>query len=189
MADSRGSSKPRDNPYLAHLPPSQRGVGTGSNLTEKEPLYGFLPRKVNGAQVRKAMALIFLGQDGDVNPFTKQPLSGQYKKILETRKKLPVFAQMDEFLKIFTDNQIIVMVGETGSGKTTQIPQFVAYSDLPHTKGKMVACTQPRRVAAMSVAKRVADEMDVQLGRHVGYSIRFEDMTEAGTTFLKYMTD
>lgn len=98
------------------------------------------------------------------------------------------------------------MVGETGSGKTTQyvlllcvqvviahlpcrIPQFVAYSDLPHTRGKLVACTQPRRVAAMSVAKRVADEMDVQLGRHVGYSIRFEDMTEPGTTFLKYMTD
>ncbi|KAG5638131.1 DEAH-box ATP-dependent RNA helicase prp43 [Sphagnurus paluster] len=89
----------------------------------------------------------------------------------------------------FSENQIIVMVGETGSGKTTQIPQFVAYSDLPHTRGKLVACTQPRRVAAMSVAKRVADEMDVQLGRHVGYSIRFEDMTEPGTTFLKYMTD
>jgi pre-mRNA-splicing factor ATP-dependent RNA helicase DHX15/PRP43 len=52
------------------------------------------------------------------------------------------------------------MVGETGSGKTTQIPQFVAYSDLPHLKGKMIACTQPRRVAAMSVAKRVSDEMD-----------------------------
>ncbi|KAF8582410.1 P-loop containing nucleoside triphosphate hydrolase protein [Ramaria rubella] len=83
------------------------------------------------------------------------------------------------------------MVGETGSGKTTQylIPQFAAYSDLPHTKGKMIACTQPRRVAAMSVAKRVADEMDVALGKQVGYSIRFEDMTEHGTTFLKYMTD
>ncbi|KAG6833159.1 DEAH-box ATP-dependent RNA helicase prp43 [Tephrocybe sp. NHM501043] len=110
-------------------------------------------------------------------------------KILEARKKLPVYAKMDEFFQMFSNNQIIVMVGETGSGKTTQIPQFVAYSDLPHTKGKLVACTQPRRVAAMSVAKRVADEMDVQLGRHVGYSIRFEDMTEPGTTFLKYMTD
>ncbi|KIM87769.1 hypothetical protein PILCRDRAFT_814484 [Piloderma croceum F 1598] len=125
----------------------------------------------------------------DMNPFTKQPHSAQYKKILAGRKKLPVFAQMAEFYKMFSNNQIIVMVGETGSGKTTQIPQFVAYSDLPHTKGKLVACTQPRRVAAMSVAKRVADEMDVQLGRQVGYSIRFEDMTEPGTTFLKYMTD
>ncbi|KAG8781940.1 DEAH-box ATP-dependent RNA helicase prp43 [Ceratobasidium sp. 428] len=52
------------------------------------------------------------------------------------------------------------MIGETGSGKTTQIPQFVAYTDIPHARGKLIACTQPRRVAAMSVAKRVADEMD-----------------------------
>jgi len=152
------------------------------SLTAKEPLYGFLPRKVTAAQAQSAL-------DHDINPFTKQPHSAQYKKILEARKKLPVYAQMTDFFKMFTDNQIIVMVGETGSGKTTQIPQFVAYSDLPHTRGKMVACTQPRRVAAMSVAKRVADEMDVQLGRQVGYSIRFEDMTEPGTTFLKYMTD
>ncbi|KAJ7632521.1 P-loop containing nucleoside triphosphate hydrolase protein [Roridomyces roridus] len=175
-----------DNPYLAHLKPSHRGAGpSGSNsaaLGVKEPLYGFLARKVKADQVRKAL-------ENDTNPFTKQPHSAQYKKILEARKKLPVYAQMDEFYKVFTDNQIIVMVGETGSGKTTQIPQFVVYSDLPHTKGKLVACTQPRRVAAMSVAKRVADEMDVQLGRQVGYSIRFEDMTEPGTTFLKYMTD
>ncbi|KAI9569993.1 hypothetical protein HD554DRAFT_2204179 [Boletus coccyginus] len=81
------------------------------------------------------------------------------------------------------------MVGGTGSGKTTQIPQFVKFSDRPHTKGKIVTCMQPRRVAAMSVPKRVADEMDVQFGRQVGYSIRFEDMTEPGTTFLEYMTD
>jgi pre-mRNA-splicing factor ATP-dependent RNA helicase DHX15/PRP43 len=60
----------------------------------------------------------------------------------------------------FNKNQIVVMEGQTGSGKTTQIPQFVCYADLPQLKGKMVACTQPRRVAAMSVAKRVADEMD-----------------------------
>ncbi|KAF8885213.1 P-loop containing nucleoside triphosphate hydrolase protein [Infundibulicybe gibba] len=177
-------SEPTDNPYLAYMYPNKGGgVGASSSAaTAKEPLLGFLPRRVTGPQVRKAM-------EQDVNPFTKQPLSPQYKKILETRKKLPVFSQMDEFYNMFSKHQIIVMVGETGSGKTTQIPQFVAYSDLPHTKGKLVACTQPRRVAAMSVAKRVADEMDVQLGRQVGYSIRFEDMTEPGTTFLKYMTD
>ncbi|KAA1470775.1 P-loop containing nucleoside triphosphate hydrolase protein [Dentipellis sp. KUC8613] len=150
--------------------------------SEKEPLFGFMPRHVKAEQVQKAM-------EHELNPFTKKPHSAQYMKILAARKKLPVFAQMEEFYNMFTKHQIIVMVGETGSGKTTQIPQFVAYSDLPHTKGKLVACTQPRRVAAMSVAKRVADEMDMQLGKQVGYSIRFEDMTEPGTTFLKYMTD
>ncbi|RXW20408.1 hypothetical protein EST38_g5439 [Candolleomyces aberdarensis] len=151
-------------------------------IKTKEPLYGLVHRKVPGSRVRLAL-------ESDVNPFTRKPHTAQYKQILEARKKLPVYAQMDEFLDMFKENQVIVMVGETGSGKTTQIPQFIAFSDLPHTRGKMVACTQPRRVAAMSVAKRVADELDVQLGRHVGYSIRFEDMTDPATTFLKYMTD
>ncbi|KAI9458985.1 P-loop containing nucleoside triphosphate hydrolase protein [Boletus coccyginus] len=173
----------KENPYLVHLPPNQRGTGSGTpKAANSEPLFGFIPRRVTANQVRKAV-------EHDLNPFTKVPHTPQYRKILEARKKLPVYAQMDEFYKMFNANQILVMVGETGSGKTTQIPQFVAFSDLPHTKGKIVACTQPRRVAAMSVAKRVADEMDVQLGRQVGYSIRFEDMTEPGTTFLKYMTD
>ncbi|EJD38154.1 pre-mRNA-splicing factor ATP-dependent RNA helicase PRP43 [Auricularia subglabra TFB-10046 SS5] len=153
-----------------------------SKASGTNPMHGWMPRNVKSADVQKAL-------DGDVNPFTNQPFTASYKKILAGRKKLPVYSQMDDFLKTFQEHQITVMVGETGSGKTTQIPQFVAYSDLPHTRGKLIACTQPRRVAAMSVAKRVADEMDVQLGKQVGYSIRFEDMTEYGTTFLKYMTD
>ncbi|KAF9650365.1 P-loop containing nucleoside triphosphate hydrolase protein [Thelephora ganbajun] len=156
--------------------------GDASKKISGEPLYGFVPRRVTARQVQAAL-------DGDVNPFNKLPHSAQYKKILEVRKKLPVHVQMAEFYEMFIKHQMIVIVGETGSGKTTQIPQFVCYSDLPHAKGKLVACTQPRRVAAMSVAKRVADEMDVTLGKEVGYSIRFEDMTEPGTTFLKYMTD
>ena len=93
-----------------------------------------------------------------------------------------------EFLDMFHSSQILVFVGETGSGKTTQIPQFVLFDDLPHFDNKLVACTQPRRVAAMSVAQRVANEMDVQLGEEVGYSIRFEDVTSS-KTILKYMTD
>lgn len=95
----------------------------------------------------------------------------------------------EEFLEMFHSTQILVFVGETGSGKTTQIPQFVLFDDMPHLYGgKQVACTQPRRVAAMSVAKRVADEMDVKLGEEVGYNIRFEDCT-GPKTVLKYMTD
>lgn len=103
------------------------------------------------------------------------------------RKSLPVYALRNELLEAVADHQVLVVVGETGSGKTTQLPQFL--HEAGYTKGGMkVGCTQPRRVAAMSVAARVAEEMGVRLGRECGYSIRFEDCT-SDTTVLKYMTD
>lgn len=121
------------------------------------------------------------------NPYTGKPFSDRYYDILEKRKKLPVWEYKDSFLEMIRKNQVVVLVGETGSGKTTQIPQFMA--DYGFLKGKqMVGCTQPRRVAAMSVSKRVADEMDVTLGEHVGYTIRFEDVS-GPKTVLKYLTD
>ncbi|KAI9059382.1 hypothetical protein FKP32DRAFT_1140535 [Trametes sanguinea] len=160
------------NPYTNKppMPSSPAPKASGKD----DPLSGWRSRKVTTAQVLKAM-------QGDVNPFTKRPHSPQYKKILEARKKLPVFAQMEGFLKTFANDQIVIVVGETGSGKTTQIPQIVCYSDLPHTKGQIVACTQPWRVAAMLMAKRVADEMDVRItlnsseyivGRSNAYTLR-----------------
>jgi pre-mRNA-splicing factor ATP-dependent RNA helicase DHX16 len=105
----------------------------------------------------------------------------------ETRKSLPIYAYRDQFLAALEQYQILVIVGETGSGKTTQLPQYL--HEAGYTKGGLkVGCTQPRRVAAMSVAARVADEMGVKLGNEVGYSIRFEDST-SDKTVLKYMTD
>jgi len=104
----------------------------------------------------------------------------------ETRKSLPIYAYRDEFLAALEEHQILVIVGETGSGKTTQLPQYL--HEAGYTKQGKVGCTQPRRVAAMSVAARVADEMGVKLGNEVGYSIRFEDNT-SDKTVLKYMTD
>lgn len=103
------------------------------------------------------------------------------------RKSLPVYALREELLQAVADHQVLVVVGETGSGKTTQLPQFL--HEAGYTKGGLkVGCTQPRRVAAMSVAARVAEEMGVRLGRECGYSIRFEDCT-SDVTVLKYMTD
>ncbi|QHS73218.1 DEAH-box ATP-dependent RNA helicase PRP43 [Saccharomyces paradoxus] len=127
-------------------------------------------------------------EDGKVNPFTGREFTPKYVDILKIRRELPVHAQRDEFLKLYQNNQIMVFVGETGSGKTTQIPQFVLFDEMPHLENTQVACTQPRRVAAMSVAQRVAEEMDVKLGEEVGYSIRFENKT-SNKTILKYMTD
>ncbi|KRZ97408.1 putative pre-mRNA-splicing factor ATP-dependent RNA helicase DHX15 [Trichinella sp. T8] len=128
------------------------------------------------------------------NPLTGLPYSENYFQLLEKRKHLPIFEYHDKFMEMLRQNQILVLVGETGSGKTTQIPQWcVDYvrlkGDLTSKGGRRsVACTQPRRVAAMSVAARVAEEMDVSLGMEVGYSIRFEDCSSP-RTFLKYLTD
>ena len=121
------------------------------------------------------------------NPFNGKPYSRRYHDILRGRKELPVYGFLERLLDAVKNNQTVVVEGETGSGKTTQIPQFLV-KDYARRGSKCVACTQPRRVAAMSIAQRVADEMDVQLGEEVGYSIRFEDTT-GPNTLLKFMTD
>ena len=82
----------------------------------------------------------------------------------------------------------VVLVGETGCGKTTQIPQYLHEAGWT-ADGRVVACLQPRRVAAVSIAQRVAEERGVALGTEVGYSIRFEDMCSPVTTRIKYMTN
>ncbi|XP_073049429.1 pre-mRNA-splicing factor ATP-dependent RNA helicase DEAH1-like isoform X1 [Primulina eburnea] len=109
-----------------------------------------------------------------------------FEKLQNDRKTLPIYPYREELLQAIRDHQVLVIVGETGSGKTTQIPQYLhetGYSE----RGK-IGCTQPRRVAAMSVAARVSQEMGVKLGHEVGYSIRFEDCTSE-KTIVKYMTD
>jgi pre-mRNA-splicing factor ATP-dependent RNA helicase DHX15/PRP43 len=181
----------RSNPYLAHMHESSDANGYSNG-------YSTPPRRTKGAvkqgplgqfqRHKTTAALAKRVEDGQVNPFTGEAFSQRYLSILKTRRDLPVHAQRDEFLQLYQKSQILVFVGETGSGKTTQIPQFILYDDLPQSEHKLVACTQPRRVAAMSVAQRVAQEMDVKLGEEVGYSIRFEDMTSS-KTILKYMTD
>lgn len=120
--------------------------------------------------------------DDQIKAAEKKALS-----IDEVRKSLPIYKFRDQFLAALEEHQVLVVVGETGSGKTTQLPQYL--HEAGYTKGGLkVGCTQPRRVAAMSVSKRVADEIGVKVGNEVGYSIRFEDCT-SDKTVVKFLTD
>lgn len=106
--------------------------------------------------------------------------------IREQRESLPIFQFRDALLEAVRTNQVLVVIGETGSGKTTQIPQYLA--EAGYTEFGRIGITQPRRVAATSVSKRVAEEVGVRLGDEVGYSVRFEDCT-SNETRIKFMTD
>ncbi|EDO07468.1 Helicase associated domain (HA2) family protein [Babesia bovis T2Bo] len=110
----------------------------------------------------------------------------EHRKLLEERCRLPIYGYRHELLAAVRNHPILVVVGETGSGKTTQIPQYLY--EVGYGKAGKIGCTQPRRVAAMSVATRVAQEVGTKLGQEVGYSIRFEDCT-SNQTVVKYMTD
>ncbi|UKJ88903.1 DEAD-box family helicase [Theileria orientalis] len=104
----------------------------------------------------------------------------------EVRKSLPVYQHKHEIISLIKQFQVIILVGETGSGKTTQLPQYLYESG--YGDNGLIGCTQPRRVAAVSVSQRVASEVGSRLGDLVGYSIRFEDVTSS-KTLVKFMTD
>ena len=110
------------------------------------------------------------------------------QSIEEVRRSLPVYSVKKQLMKVIRENQICIIVGETGSGKTTQLTQYLEEEGF--ARFGMIGCTQPRRVAAVSVAQRVSEEFrgGCELGKEVGYAIRFEDMT-GKSTLIKYMTD
>lgn len=100
-------------------------------------------------------------EDGEINPLTKKPFSAKYRQLLGVRRQLLVYGKREEFLDVYHKARVLLVTSETGSGKTTQIPQFVLYDEFD--SGMKIVCTQPRRLAATSVARRVAEEMDVAL--------------------------
>ncbi len=123
---------------------------------------------------------------GDLAKDAKLPALSKAATMQEVRASLPIYPYRDALLQAVADYQVLIIVGETGSGKTTQVTQYL--HEAGYTRRGCVGCTQPRRVAAMSVAARVAEEMGVKLGSEVGYTIRFEDCS-SDRTVIKYLTD
>lgn len=105
-------------------------------------------------------------------------------KLLETRKTLQIYKSRHELMEHVLSNKVTVLIGETGSGKSTQLPQFL----LESSPDEKIAITQPRRVAAISLAKRVSEEYGCTLGKEVGYTVRFQNQSGPSTK-IKYLTD
>jgi ATP-dependent helicase HrpA len=107
---------------------------------------------------------------------------------LEFPAELPISAHVEEISELLAEHQVIVVAGETGSGKTTQLPKICLAAGLGGDTETMIVHTQPRRLAARSVAARIADELEVVVGEEVGYAVRFSDRTSAQTR-IKLVTD
>ena len=108
------------------------------------------------------------------------------KSLVKQRSHLPIFPARQAIIAEVRSRDNVIIIGETGSGKTTQIAQYLYEGRL--AKMGTIVCTQPRRVAAISIAQRVAKEMGVHLGEEVGFTVRFENVTSEKTK-IKYMTD
>ncbi|KAH3673710.1 hypothetical protein WICPIJ_009692 [Wickerhamomyces pijperi] len=120
----------------------------------------------------------------------QQSLKQRASQLLSTRSNLPVYKSREQIMNHLNKNQVTILIGETGSGKSTQIPQFLL-EQIPRDSKKQhkgIAVTQPRRVAAINLATRVAEEHGCPVGTAVGYSVRF-DTTATHKTKLKYLTD
>jgi len=109
-----------------------------------------------------------------------------YKKMLQSRAKLPAANKKEALLKELADHQVIIVSGETGCGKTTQVPQFILDEEIEAGRGAKcsIICTQPRRISAIGVSERVASERDEPIGQTVGYQIRLEKKKSHRTRLL-----
>ena len=111
-------------------------------------------------------------------------------EIQQARSKLPMFLQEQQVMEAIGDKDVIVLCGATGCGKSTQLPQFLYEAGYGHAGGVpgMIGCTQPRRVAAITTAKRISKELNMPLGRQVGFQVRYEKRLHKDTK-IKVMTD
>lgn len=175
---------------------------SGMNDARIQEIQSLLPRAMVPDWVRLGSRLVRLLRD-QRHPATHDAildrLLAQARASVELREQrrlnvprvtyppeLPITSRKDDIVAAIRSNQVVVIAGETGSGKTTQIPKMCLEAGLGIEA--RIGCTQPRRVAALSISRRIAEELDVIMGREVGCKIRFDDQSSQ-YTYIKLMTD
>ncbi|NUR67200.1 MAG: DEAD/DEAH box helicase, partial [Streptomyces sp.] len=148
-------------------------------------------RRLEGARkIRKpeARAAVLAEIEGEVTK-AEERMAGRRSRVpaVSYPEQLPVSQKKDEIADAIRDHQVVIVAGETGSGKTTQIPKICM--ELGRGVRGMIGHTQPRRIAARTVAERVAEELNTPLGEAVGWKVRFTDQVNQDATFVKLMTD
>ncbi|MGA5807346.1 ATP-dependent RNA helicase HrpA [Streptomyces cellulosae] len=150
-----------------------------------------LGRRLEGARkIRKPEArAAVLGEIEAEVTAAEERMTARRARVPEVRypEQLPVSQKKDAIAEAIRDHQVVIVAGETGSGKTTQIPKICM--ELGRGVRGMIGHTQPRRIAARTVAERVAEELDTPLGEAVGWKVRFTDQVDPEATFIKLMTD
>ncbi|BFO22796.1 hypothetical protein SHKM778_91840 [Streptomyces sp. KM77-8] len=150
-----------------------------------------LGRRLEGARkIRKpeARAAVLAEIEAEVAG-SEERMAGRRSRVpaITYPEQLPVSQRKDAIAEAIRDHQVVIVAGETGSGKTTQIPKICM--ELGRGVRGMIGHTQPRRIAARTVAERVAEELDTPLGEAVGWKVRFTDQVNPDATFVKLMTD
>ena len=176
--DVNKKSQFKDSEICGSKDMSASGSSKKPTLRPEETGKRGMKKEVNIHEVRKQNRIL---QDD----FRAKQSSNQYKKMMSQRQRLPAWDKRNLVTDIINRNQVVVISGMTGCGKTTQVPQFLLDEALSSKEFSVnIICTQPRRISAMAAAQRVADERCERLGKSVGYQIRLESVTSAQTRLL-----
>ncbi|KAM9328553.1 putative ATP-dependent RNA helicase DHX57 [Pholidichthys leucotaenia] len=197
--ESRSSSTSSGNPTVSRgtVNPNNQRATDSEELDERDEdeedevilveSESYVSLRKNMVSKHKQKMANLLQENGKLcQEFQRKQASRRFKSMLKQRKKLPAWQEKENILDVLDRCQVLVVSGMTGCGKTTQIPQFILDASLsgPAEQVANIICTQPRRIYAISVAQRVAQERAEHLGNSVGYQIRLETVRSSATRLL-----